>query len=156
MSNKIVVSNEREFKNEILDDSNLDITEDNAETLWEIWTHRFENGADESVLIVIPRWFSDSEFDMYRPLLFGRIEHDGDNNAILFSDTKIIDINIVKNDAWDSVTMTEVLTPVDKSDTEYVDETGKIWIPESHLNIYEIDRNIENVDENGLVNSVRR
>lgn len=139
MADTTKVSTRQEFVQDIVADDDLDLTKDGAEELWTVWTERYENGADDDVLVALPSWFAQDEFGRNRPYFFASIEHDDpDSGAILFSDARQIDINIIENGIWSEVTMTETLDVLDVSDeNDYIDEQGKVWTPRSLMHIYE-------------------
>jgi hypothetical protein len=143
MADTVRVSSRDDCIDEIGVNEDLYCDDADASELWDIWTERYENGADDDVLVAIPSWFADSEFGMERPFLFAEIEYDDDDKgAILFSNARIVDINVVTNGLWSSgdVSMSETLTVVDQTDdNEYIDETGKLWCPRSIMTIYERD-----------------
>lgn len=139
MANTIEITNEDEFIREVVPIEDLDLSDDGARELWKIWTERYENGADEDVLVALPSWFAQNEFGNNRPYFFAKIEHDDPNSgAILFSDARQIDINVIENGIWDRVTMTDALSVLDVTDdNEYIDESGKVWTPRSLMHIFE-------------------
>lgn len=135
------VSNQDEFVQEITQIEDLDITDDGSRELWRVWEFRYENGATDDVLVALPPWFAQDEFDKRRPFFFAQIEHDDeDSGAILFKDARLIDINIIENEIWDEVTITDTLEVLDVSDeNDYIDETGKVWTPRSLMYIFEME-----------------
>lgn len=139
MAETIQVSSADEFVQEAVPIEDIDLTDDGAEELWRIWTERYENGAEDDVCVALPSWFADKEFGKERPYLFAQIEYDDpDSGAILFSDARLINTNIVENGVWDHVTMTETLDVLDVSDdNDHIDEQGKVWIPRSLMHIFE-------------------
>lgn len=138
MADTIAVVTQDEFVKESVSIDDLDLTDQGAEELWRIWTQRYENGADDDVLVALPGWFAQDEFGRNRPYFFAQIEHDDpDSGAILFSDARQININVIENGIWDEVTMTEALDVLDVSDeNEYIDEKGKVWTPRSLMHIF--------------------
>lgn len=139
MADTTQVSSKDDFVQSIVSHDDLDMTDDGAAELWRIWTERYENGADEDVLVALPSWFAQDEFGRNRPYFFAQIEHDDpDSGAILFSDARQIDINVIENGIWDQVTMTKALDVLDVSgDNDYIDESGKVWTPRSLMHIFE-------------------
>lgn len=140
------VSREDEFVEAITTDDKLDITPSGAEELWRIWTYRYENGAEDDYLIGVSGWFADKDFNKRWPLLFADIEYDSDEHpdnedkaAILFKDARLIDINIVENEIWDDVSMSETLEVIDQTEREdfATEERGHVWIPRSQMTIYD-------------------
>lgn len=154
MADTTKVSNKHDFVQDIVARDDLDLTDDGAEELWNVWTERYENGADEDVLVALPSWFAQDEFGRNRPYFFAHIEHDDpDKGAILFTDARQIDINILENGIWDQVTMTETLDVLDISeDDDYIDEQGKVWSPRSLMHIYERveERDVKETEPGGL------
>jgi hypothetical protein len=139
MADTIVVHNERELIDELVEHDDFNFDSSDVRELWRIWTERYENGADDEYLIGIPGWFARKEFDAGdHPLFFAEIEHDGSDNAILFTNLRRLDANVIVNSIWDDVTMSESLTVVDISDDDdYIDERGKAWIPRSLATVFE-------------------
>src|SRR6056297_667653 len=117
------VSSCDEFVQKSVADDDLDLTDDGAAELWRVWTERYENGAKDDVLVALPSWFAQDEFGRNRPYFFASIEHDDpDKGAIVFTDARQIDINVIENEIWDKVTMTETLDVLDISDDDdYID-----------------------------------
>lgn len=140
MADVTVVSSEDEFVQEIVSDEDLSLTDDGARELWRIWTFRRDNGATDDVLVALPEWFAQEEFDRNRPYFFAQIEHDDpDKGAVLFSDSRVIDINVVENEIWDRVTITEALEVLDQTHTDHIDEQGKVWTPRSLMHVFRIE-----------------
>lgn len=112
--------------------------------LWDLWG-RYETEFGDVLLIVVPEWFSENEFDaerdIRRPLLFGQVEHDDpDSGAVLFSEVDMVDISVVENEALGKAQLAvrECVDRLDISaDDDYIDESGKVWIPRSLMTIYE-------------------
>jgi len=138
MADTTTVRTEDEFVQEIVSTDDLNLSDEGAAELWRIWKFRYENGATDDVLVALPEWFAQDEFDRNRPYFFASIEHDDpEKGAILFSDARQININIVENQVWDDVTMTEALEVLDISDDDdYIDEQGKVWSPRSLIHIF--------------------
>lgn len=159
MAETVSVTNEDDFVAQIVNVDDLSMTSDGARECWSLWTDRYENGAENDVLVALPDWFSQKEFDAHRPYFFAKIEHDDPSSgAILFSDARQIDINIIENGVWDKVTMTEALDVLDISETnEYIDESGKVWCPRSVITIFErfdeIDETPYEAESGGLVDT---
>ena len=139
MAETTSVSSRDEFVQKSVADDDLDLTDDGAAELWRIWTERYENGAEDDVLVALPSWFAQDEFGRNRPYFFAKIEHDDpDSGAILFSGARQIDVNVIENEIWDQVTMTKALDVLDVTeDNEYIDERGKVWTPRSLMHIFE-------------------
>lgn len=142
MADTTVVSSRDEFVQDIVSNEDLDLTDDGAKELWRIWKFRYDNGAVDDVLVALPGWFSREEFDRNRPYFFAKIEHDDpDSGAILFSDARLINVNVIENGIWDDVTISKTLDVLDVSQgNDYIDEKGKVWTPRSLMEIYEMDR----------------
>lgn len=141
MADVTEVGSQDEFVQEIVSVEDLNLSDAGAEELWRVWKFRYENGAEDDVLVALPSWFAQDEFDKNRPYFFAQIEHDDpDSGAILFKDARLIDINVVENEIWDEVTISETLEVLDISDeNDYIDEKGKIWTPRSLMYIFEMD-----------------
>jgi hypothetical protein len=140
MVDTTVVNSEQEFVEAIVANDDLDLTDSGAEELWRIWTYRYENGATDDVLVALPRWLAKDNFGREWPCFFGTVEYDEDEkDAVLFTDARLIDINVVVNEIWDDVTITEALETVDLTDDEDfpMDEKGEIWSPRSYMAVYE-------------------
>jgi hypothetical protein len=143
MVDSTTVTDADEFVDAIVPRDALDCDEDAARELWRIWTHRYQNGAEDDVLIALPFWLADSEFGKDWPYLFGAVEYDDpDKGAVLFSDCRLINVNIVANGIWDDVTMSETLDVLDLRDRddedafEY-DEKGLLWVPRTQMHVFE-------------------
>lgn len=138
MADIVSVENEDRFVQEITSNDDLDTTPEGARVLWEIWTHRHENGATDDVLVALPGWFAQEEFDCRWPFLFAQIEYDDeDKGAVLFKDARLVDVNIIENDMWGQTSMSKTLTTVDQTESnEYIDEVGLVWIPRSLSTLY--------------------
>lgn len=139
MAETTTVSMKDEFVQEIVSDDDYDMTDEGAAELWRIWTERYENGAQDDVLVAIPPWFAQDEFGRNRPYFFAQIEYDDpDKGAILFTDARQVNINVIENQIWDNVTMTQTLDVLDVSDeNDHIDEQGKVWTPRSLMRIFE-------------------
>lgn len=157
MAETIPVATEDEFVQEIASISDLDLSDGGAHELWSVWTERYDNGAEDDVLVALPSWFAQDEFGRNRPYFFASIEHDDpDKGAILFTDARQIDINVIENQIWSRVTMTETLDVLDISDgNEYIDETGKVWSPRSLIYVFERtkQRDVQDFNEGGLADT---
>lgn len=157
MANTIPVATEDDFVSSIVSQEDLDLTDDGASELWSLWTERYENGAEDDVLVAVPSWFAQKEFDRNRPYFFAQIEHDDpDKGAILFTGARQIDINVIENEIWDQVTMTEALDVLDISDEDdYIDERGKLWSPRSLMHVYERSdqRSVDDFEAGGLADT---
>lgn len=139
MADITTIGTEDEFVQATVSDEDLDLTDDGASELWDLWTFRYENGATDDVLVALPGWFAREEFDKSRPYFFAQIEYDDpDSGAILFSDARLIDVNVIENEIWDDVTISESLSVLDMTDDDYIDERGKVWVPRSLMRIFEI------------------
>lgn len=141
MADTTVVGNQDEFVQEIVSIEDLELTEAGAEELWRVWEFRYENGATDDVLVALPGWFAQDEFDKRFPYFFASIEYDNEEKgAVLFSDARLIDVNVVENAIWDDVTISETVEVLDISDqNDHIDEKGKIWIPRSLMYIFEMN-----------------
>lgn len=141
MADITTVASQDEFVQAIVSDDDLSLTDDGAAELWRVWQYRYENGAHDDVLVALPDWFAQEEFGRNRPYFFAKIERDEDDSgAVLFKDARLIDINVIENEIWDDVTVSETLTLLDVTgDNEYIDEKGKDWIPRSLMRVFEMD-----------------
>lgn len=157
MAETITVATQDEFVQEAVAIDALDLSEAGANELWRVWTERYENGAKDDVLVALPSWFAQDEFGRNRPYFFASIEHDDpDKGAILFTDARQIDINVIENEIWDKVTMTETLDVLDISDDDdYIDESGKVWSPRSLIHVFERtkQRDVQEFSEGGLADT---
>lgn len=140
MADITTVDSKDDFVQEIVSDEDLDITDDGAAELWRVWQYRYNNGAEDDVLVALPGWFAQDEFGKNRPYFFAKVERDEDDSgAVLFKDARLIDVNIIENGIWDEVTITETLTLLDVTgDNDYIDEKGKVWTPRSLMSIFAI------------------
>ena len=139
MADTITVTDGDTFASKVVEIEDLNLDLDSAEELWNIWTKRYENGADEDVLVALPAWFAQKELDKNWPYFFAKIEHDDpEKGAILFDSARLVDVNVIGNCIFDQVTMTDALEVLDISDDDdYIDERGKIWAPRSQMYIFE-------------------
>ena len=113
--------------------------------LWDLWELRADMFGP-CVLVAVQEWFASDEFGALRPFVFAQIEHDDPSSgAVLFADAQLIDISIVRGghvdaiaDADNSLTFGRVVTELDISDSDdYIDESGKAWIPRSLMTVFE-------------------
>lgn len=148
MADITTVGSQDEFVQSIVQEDDLELSDDGARELWRIWQFRYDNGAEDDVLVALPGWFAQDEFGKRRPYFFASIEHDDpDSGAILFSDARLIDVNVVENGIWDQVTVSEALSVLDISDDDdYIDEAGKVWCPRSLMYIFEMESGDEESD----------
>jgi hypothetical protein len=140
MAETVTVSDEHEFVEHVVSNEDLEITDAGAAELWRLWTYRYENGATDDVLVCLQAWLAEKSFNKRWPCFFGSIEYDNpEKGAVLFDDARLIDINIVENEIWDEVTISEALELVDQTEKdEYpMDEKGEIWCPRSQMTVYE-------------------
>lgn len=136
----ITVHTEDEFVRQLVSDqTDVDVTSDGAAELWQIWSERFESGNDNELLVVLPPWYARDELDRSWPYLFAESEFDNaEKKAVLFDNARMVNINIVENEIWSRVTMTEAIEPVDiTDDNDYIDEKGKLWIPRSLMTVFQ-------------------
>lgn len=136
----IPVENESEFVNFFDHDRENELGDEQAESLWQLWES--VQDADNNVLLVqMAEWVSKDKLGARRPFLFAEVEYDNDNKgAVLFSETEAVNISIVENSAADQALEEdgiEISTDVDRTDTDFVDEQGLIWVPRSEMTVYE-------------------
>lgn len=122
-----------------METDDYEISEPGVGALYDVWSDTLEEHSNDTLLVVLPEWFSEKELDMRRPYLLASIEYDNsDKGAVLFSNTQIVDVSIVENDAYEFVPLDDVLTELDISDeNDYIDESGLIWIPRAVMSLYE-------------------
>ena len=145
MVDKKIVSNPDEFVEEAVPNEDLDLSDEGARELWRVWTFRYQNGAEDDVLVALPSWFAGNEFDKRWPYFFAQVEYDEEEkDAVLFSDARLIDVNVIENEIWDQVTITDTLEVIDQTDNDHIDEQGLIWIPRSLLEVFDRNDDPEN------------
>lgn len=94
----------------------------------------------DTMFLLIPEWFSGKELDgKRRPFLFGTVEHDDpDSGAVLFSDLEMLDPSFPINQALEQLGIEHAMEVLDISkEDDYIEDSGKMWIPRSLLEIYE-------------------
>lgn len=136
----ITVDSEAAFVDHIVADEEVALSETGAAELWDLWTYRAENGADD-YLVTIPTWLSQKKFGADRPVYFATVEHDDESKgAVLFADVRTVDPSILEAGAWRDVPVAEVLQLQDMSNDEdsYVDEPGLTWSPRSQQSVFEL------------------
>ena len=109
------------------------------EELYDVWTEYYQTH-DDSVLVLVPDWFSENEFNSgRRPYFFATIEHDDPSSgAILFSNANLLNISVVENKVLAEVSIEQSIEQLDISkDDDYIDEAGKVWIPRSLMTVFE-------------------
>jgi hypothetical protein len=145
MADTVTVSSEEEFVQHVAGDDNIEITDDGASELWDIWTYRRKHGAENDVLVTFAAWLAEEKFDKRWPAFFASIEHDDpDKGAILFDGARLVDRNVYENEIWDDVTVTQSIEVVDMSpDSDHIDEQGKLWGPRSQMTVFVRDDDIE-------------
>lgn len=117
----------------------IELSGDAAEDCWRLWHKRQQRGSD-TYLVAVANWVSRDKFDANRPVFFAEEEYDNaDKGAVLFSDIRTIDHNILEAGMYDDVSVNELLEPVDRSDTEHIDEPGLAWIPRTSMMVFEYD-----------------
>lgn len=108
--------------------------------LWELWS-RYEQEHGAHKLVLVPEWFSESEFDARRPFLFTTVERDdADSGAVLFSDTDMVNISVIENEVLtdNGLPLESCVEELDVSDDDdYIDDPGYVWIPRSLMTVYE-------------------
>lgn len=108
------------------------------EELFDVW-QSYMDEYGERMLVLVPEWFSENEFNGgRRPYFFASVEHDDSSSgAILYSDAELVNISIVENQVLGDVTVTQSTEPLDISKTDdYIDEAGKVWIPRSLMTVF--------------------
>ena len=107
--------------------------------LYAVWEdYVAENG--ESVLVLVPEWFSENEFNSgRRPYFFATVEHDDPSSgAILFSNAQLVNISVVENQVLADVSLDQSIEQLDISaNDDYIDEPGKVWVPRSLMGVFE-------------------
>ncbi|WP_153952896.1 hypothetical protein [Halosegnis longus] len=123
------------------DDAAPPLTEDQTFDLWDLWRVRNTNGSSQ-LLLHIPGWFTQKEFNKRRPFAFVTVEHDDpDKGAVLFSDAWFVEISIFENDVYghDKLSIDDTVERLDISDDDdYIDEAGKAWLPRSVFTAFKI------------------
>lgn len=153
MADTTSVADEEELREAIASNEELQLKPGAPEELWKVWEERRENGNTDEVVIAVPGWYAENEFDKRRPLMFGEIEYDEQGKgAVLFSELQFIDQNILNNQVFHVVSMDDVTDVVDISDSnDYIDEAGKSWIPRTLMTIYSIDDSAQNDAPDGSI-----
>lgn len=140
MVDSITISSEDEFIDAVagVDEDPFDRDEERAEC-YKLWT-QFVDEKGPYVLVMLPNWFADNEFGIRRPVLFAIVEHDdSDSGAVLFSNAEMVNISVIDNLALDKLGMDAAFDELDISDDDdYIDESGKMWIPRSLMQIFEL------------------
>lgn len=105
--------------------------------LYDIWDEYVAEHGDR-VLFLVPEWFSENEFDARRPYMIASVEHDDpDSGAVLFSDTQMVNISVVENEALGALEFDQCFDELDISeDDDYIDESGKTWVPRSLMTVF--------------------
>ncbi len=107
--------------------------------LYELWTDYIDTFGD-CMLVVVPEWFSENEFESgRRPFFFAQVEHDDPSSgAILFSSVDLLNISVVENQVFGDVSIDQSIEELDISQNDdYIDEPGKVWIPRSLMTVFE-------------------
>lgn len=134
----VSVADRHEFVDAVVE-HDLPLSKEAADELWQIWEYRHRHGADDDYLIFVPEWMANSDFGKQWPYLFAGVEYDDDSKgAVLFRDARLIDPSIVENQIWSKVELSDVLDRLDLSDTDFVDDPGKVWIARSHSTVFEM------------------
>lgn len=110
--------------------------------LWDIWdTFRSEYPSESTqYLVAVPQWYMLDEVGIRRPFFFAETEYDDfSKDAVLWGDTYLIDISIIENTAFNAVSIDETVNELDVSDdNDYIDESGKIWIPRKLMTTFRV------------------
>jgi len=134
-----VTSNEH-LRTVLVPDKDCSLNEGQCDELWDVWTDYIDWHGD-SLLLMVPGWFAESEFGSRRPFLFAEVEYDDpENGAVLFSETHMANISIIENEALGDaeVPIETCVEEFDISDEDdYIEESGHVWIPRSLLTIFE-------------------
>jgi len=134
-----------------LDMNQNQLSGDQFTDLWDLWDLRTEMFGPCS-LVVVQEWFASDEFGALRPFVFAQVEHDDPSSgAVLFVDAQLIDISIVRGGHVDAIadpdtelTFGRVVTELDISSTDdYIDESGKAWIPRSLMTVFQLPEDSE-------------
>lgn len=120
-----------------------DLNEGQLSELWELWDE-YSAVYGDALLIQVPSWFSENEFEAgRRPYAFGTVEYDDSNSgAVLFSGTDLVNISVVENQVLGetSLPLNDCIEELDvSSGNDYIDEPGTIWIPRSLMDVFERD-----------------
>ncbi len=133
------VASKEEFVSLLADDENDPLSADaHRESCYDVWRKHVDDVGDR-LLVLIPEWFSGKELDARRPVLFATVEHDDpDSGAVLFSDTEMLHISVVENQALGELGLPVATEELDISeDDDYIDDPGLIWIPRSQMTVFE-------------------
>lgn len=106
--------------------------------LWDLWSQFIDEHGD-CKLVLVPEWFSESEYGARRPYLFAQVEHDDSSSgAVLFSSTQMVNISVVENEVFGDVPLHQTFDVLDVSqEDDYIDESGKVWIPRSLMTVFD-------------------
>lgn len=111
--------------------------------LWDIWQSFRSEYPSESTqyLVTVPQWYMLDEVGIRRPFFFAETEYDDySKDAVLWGNTYLIDISIVENTVFDAVSINETVDKLDVSaDNDYIDESGKIWIPRKLMTTFRLN-----------------
>jgi hypothetical protein len=130
------------------DDEEHDLNNEQLSELYESWSEFNERYGDTFKLVVVPNWFSESDFESgRRPFIFANVEHDDPSSgAVLWSEAQLLDPSVVENQMFSQVPIdrssggvdiANVTDELDISDTdEYIDESGKAWVPRSLSTVF--------------------
>lgn len=140
MVDSIIVESEADFVEAVAntDEDPFGRDEERAEC-YKLWT-KFVGERGPYALVMLPNWFADNEFGIRRPVLLAIVEHDDpDSGAVLFSSGQMVNISVIDNLALDQLGMDAAVDELDISDDDdYIDESGKMWIPRSLMQIFEM------------------
>lgn len=120
-----------------------ELTAEQMVELWDIWEDFRINWETHSTtyLVAVPQWYMLEEIGIRRPFLFAETEYDNfSKDAVLWGNTQLIDISIVENAVFDQVSLEETVEELDVSaDNDYIDESGKMWIPRKLMTTFRRD-----------------
>ncbi len=108
--------------------------------LYDVW-EEYSEEFGEAVLVLVPEWFSENEFNSgRRPYFFATVEHDDPSSgAVLFSNGQLVNISVVENQVLADVSIEQSIEQLDISkQDDYIDEPGKVWIPRSLMTVFEM------------------
>jgi hypothetical protein len=120
-----------------------ELTAEQMVELWDIWEDFRRNWETQSTtyLVAVPQWYMLEEIGIRRPFLFAETEYDNfSKDAVLWGNAQLIDISIVENAVFDQVSLEETVEELDVSaDNDYIDESGKMWIPRKLMTTFRRD-----------------
>ena len=130
------------------DDDEHNLNDEQLAELYESWSDFKSEYGDDYKLVVVPDWFSESDFESgRRPFIFANVEHDDPSSgAVLWSDAQLLDPSVVENTMFSQIPIDQsgggvdianVTDELDISDTDdYIDESGKAWVPRSLATVF--------------------